>query len=46
MSKNTKKTIFTQNFKKNPKIMVEITATVKKVAKNIKTAKMRIYSEF
>ena len=37
--KKCKKIIFTQNFKKNPKIIVKITATVKKAAENAKTVK-------
>ena len=37
--KKCKKIIFTQNFKENPKIIVKITATVKKAIKNVKTVK-------
>ena len=39
MLKNAKKIIFTQNFIENKKIMVKITVTIKKVVKNVKTAK-------
>ena len=33
------KNIFTQNFKENSKIIVKITLTVKKAAKNVKNTK-------